>query len=369
MKDDSARDKAIEKLVSDKLHARSEAPGATCPDAEILAAYVERTLSPRERAGWETHFSGCARCQKHIAQLVKLGEADEAISTAAPSPARGKGFFGLRWAWAAPMLVAVVVAGIWYTGEFRHQLRQTSETGVQLPPPPTAPSKAPETFSAESKKQEAADASRPERQLQVQKNAPRTVVSQNEPGQLEAAGPASAVASGQFRQAPKATTSLEDFDRRENRVAEAPAPPVAAKPDQPATAAMADKLAKTSEGEIAPPSERARLQAEVAGGISQTESASGKAGAAPARCEESSNARDEGHAAASAQSLTVEGPAVGNALSSAKSAEITAGTGGLHYGKGLPEFGNIRQKKSQREIWRVGPRGLIQEARDLVFLD
>ncbi len=348
--------------MSGRLHARREAPGAVCPDAEILAAYVERTLTPRERAGWETHFSSCARCQEHIGQLVKLGEADEAISAAAPSPARRKKLFGLRWAWAAPILVAVVIAGIWTTGEFKHQLKQTSETGVQLPAPPPAPLRAPETSEAESNKKEAADASRPERRLQAQESAPRRDALRNEPAQYEAAGAVGGLTSGQLRQAPKAAVSSEDSGGRENRVAEAPVPPVAAKPDQPEPAAMADRLAKSSEGAIAPPSERARLQEQATGEISQPKSAGVAAAAAPTTREETPNARDEALAAPSTQSVIVAAPAAGNALSATKSMGVTAGSGGFHYAKVMSGLGNIRQKKSPSEIWRVGPHGLIQEA-------
>src|SRR5579859_8079736 len=72
MKDDLARDKAMDKLVAKQLRARLKPGSGSCPDAEILAAYVERTLSARERASCETHLAGCLGCQALVAELVRL---------------------------------------------------------------------------------------------------------------------------------------------------------------------------------------------------------------------------------------------------------------------------------------------------------
>jgi len=142
MKDDSARDKAIDKLLARKLSARLQDEGRACPDAETLAGYVERTLSPAERQTLETHLVACRFCQEQVAELVRLneGDEDEIEEAAKPVPARPRvAWFG--WALAAPALVALLVAGLWYTGEFQPLLRQEGPTTVEGPQPP-APSLA-----------------------------------------------------------------------------------------------------------------------------------------------------------------------------------------------------------------------------------
>jgi hypothetical protein len=136
MKDDSARDKAFDRMMAHKLDARLQDEGRDCPDAEILAAYVERTLSPAERQTWETHLVACRFCQEQVAQLVRLSESDEIEEAAKRAPAKPRVAW-FRWALAAPALVALVVAGLWYTGEFRPLLWQEEPTATKAPQSPT----------------------------------------------------------------------------------------------------------------------------------------------------------------------------------------------------------------------------------------
>jgi len=146
MKDDSARDKAMDKLVSTQLRARLKPGSESCPNAEILAAYVERTLSSRERASCESHLAGCLGCQALVAELVRLSEDDEpvGIQTAAAPSARAATAPRFRWAWAGSALAAVLVVGLWYTGEFQNILQQTPEINRQIQ---VAPANKPPTPS------------------------------------------------------------------------------------------------------------------------------------------------------------------------------------------------------------------------------
>ena len=140
-KDDRIQDKAMEKLVANKLHGQLQPQAAGCPEAETLAAYVDGTLAARERRQWEDHFSTCSRCQEQVATLVRWSEEDEPLERKVVV-ARPRAFAGFRWAWAAPVLLAVFVAGLWYTGEFRSRLRQTQETSLETPrsgPAPATP--------------------------------------------------------------------------------------------------------------------------------------------------------------------------------------------------------------------------------------
>jgi carboxypeptidase family protein/photosynthesis system II assembly factor YCF48-like protein len=142
MKDESARDKAIEKVLAEKLRARA-APGNGCPDAEIIAAYFERSLAPKERLRWEGHFDSCAQCQHRIAALVRMDEAGEASLThpSAKPVVQPRKTFALRWAWAAPLLLVVLVAGLWYTGELGPVLNRHTETRAPAPQPAAGPAK------------------------------------------------------------------------------------------------------------------------------------------------------------------------------------------------------------------------------------
>jgi hypothetical protein len=136
MEDSSRPDKRIEKLIGNRLRAQLEAGGADCPEAETLAAFVEKTLARGERESLQLHLAGCARCQEQVAELVRLSEAaePERVRALAPVPTRKIAWF--RWALAAPALVALVVAGLWYTGEFRPLLKQQPQPALQAPPPP-----------------------------------------------------------------------------------------------------------------------------------------------------------------------------------------------------------------------------------------
>jgi hypothetical protein len=135
MKDDSARDKAIEKLLARRLGARLRDEGRDCLDAETLAAYVERTLAPAERQACETHLIDCRICQEQVAELVRLNESDEMEETARPVRAKPRSVWS-RWALAAPALVALVIAGLWQTGELQKFLKQEEPATVQAPPSP-----------------------------------------------------------------------------------------------------------------------------------------------------------------------------------------------------------------------------------------
>src|SRR5208283_4347107 len=61
------RDQQFDRALA--RHLRSASPDAACPDAEILAAYHERSLSLEEMARWKAHIASCLRCQETLALL------------------------------------------------------------------------------------------------------------------------------------------------------------------------------------------------------------------------------------------------------------------------------------------------------------
>ena len=133
----------MDDLIAARLRAGLNAGGAECPEAEILAAFVERTLTPRERTNFENHLASCARCQEGVAGLVRLSEADPATGIRAAAAARAARPFAFQWAWAGTALAVMLLAGIWITDEYQTGLRQREAARIQAPQPlpkePAAP--------------------------------------------------------------------------------------------------------------------------------------------------------------------------------------------------------------------------------------
>ena len=59
----------------------------TCPDAAVLAAYLDGTLASGDRATLEAHAADCSRCALQLATIVRL-EDEARESRPAPAPAR-----------------------------------------------------------------------------------------------------------------------------------------------------------------------------------------------------------------------------------------------------------------------------------------
>lgn len=66
-------DKAMGGLLRRSL-ARDTAASKDCPQADILAAYYERSLDAEETSHCELHFSQCARCRQLLAAMVRANE-------------------------------------------------------------------------------------------------------------------------------------------------------------------------------------------------------------------------------------------------------------------------------------------------------
>jgi hypothetical protein len=117
--------------------AGSAARRASCPDAETLAAYHERSLLPEEMNSSKEHIVSCAHCQELLAHLeltdkipLSVNEKEEvlskmdgrhavteeefatlprpAVAREGPRAARLSG--GVRWRWLAP--ASAIAAGL-----------------------------------------------------------------------------------------------------------------------------------------------------------------------------------------------------------------------------------------------------------------
>jgi hypothetical protein len=152
--DERLKDEAIARRLGnllDRMPAKSE---SACPDAEILAAYYERSLQPDEIAQWEGHFASCARCRKSLAAIaaaveapILAGEATSstgdattaavagsATRTTKPAPPRR---FDWRVRWLAPALGMAAVLVVWF---------------AMRPPLGTLKTNSPQTYIAQAPK-------------------------------------------------------------------------------------------------------------------------------------------------------------------------------------------------------------------------
>jgi hypothetical protein len=70
------RERNFEKALARNLRSEHPANAAThaCPDAELLAAYHERSLSLEEAISWKEHIAGCSQCQQLLAHLEATDE-------------------------------------------------------------------------------------------------------------------------------------------------------------------------------------------------------------------------------------------------------------------------------------------------------
>lgn len=141
VKDDAAEEKALGKIIAGKLREQLQSEPSGCPDVEILSAYFERTLSASERMVCESHLMTCPRCQLFVAELARLSEADERpVIVGEPEIAvEEETGWRFRLAWVAPVLVILIVGGVWYAEKIRNYIRPPEETTMEEPTPAATP--------------------------------------------------------------------------------------------------------------------------------------------------------------------------------------------------------------------------------------
>ncbi len=91
---------------------RGRAAGA-CPDATVLAAYADGSLTADERADLELHAADCPACVETLSVLASLDEGEPARASRrwwAVAPVT-------RWGWLVPVATAVLVVAVWIRTE------------------------------------------------------------------------------------------------------------------------------------------------------------------------------------------------------------------------------------------------------------
>jgi len=267
------REPQFERALARHLRESSD---AACADAEILAAYHERTLSLEEMAKWKEHIAACARCQEALA-LVEESEGVEAedwkkegvvvrqeqdlavakrVITAASAPVplekalKGKKAVlealkkrpGAQWKWILPVGAIAASVIVWIgVHEVRDQEKESSaavETAQNRPP---AGLQGVPADKVEEKRQEAESAKKMTRDqtkefAEPRAAAPAPAPTSGETGRIDEASRASKMV------APGAKEELDAKSKKDAQVTtgfgqgDGTAAPAAAPPPAPAGA-------------------------------------------------------------------------------------------------------------------------------------
>jgi hypothetical protein len=102
---DAEPDAAFERLIARGLAGEADASGVACPDADLLAAWFDHSLSSAEADRIEAHTSSCSHCLQILGDLAR---SEPAVTRAAPLPAPAKPWHW-HWRWLVPLATAAVV--------------------------------------------------------------------------------------------------------------------------------------------------------------------------------------------------------------------------------------------------------------------
>src|SRR5579863_4010199 len=147
---DGERDKPAADLLRRALASRAGAPDSDigpCPDPEILAAYMERSLDADEAARYNLHFSQCVRCREQLAAMVRSGEFSGAVDEKRARPlVAGQNW---DWRWLAPATAMILFVAI--VAVFRpthYPAEQAPKLSVAMNEPAPLPAAPPENMIA-----------------------------------------------------------------------------------------------------------------------------------------------------------------------------------------------------------------------------
>jgi hypothetical protein len=136
----------VPKPIVDAL-AREAAPGAH-PAADVLTAFVERTLTGGEQQRVTDHLARCSECREIVflagnASEEPVAQEQELVAAVRVSPAAAISALPLRWAprllWAVPVAAALLVGGflVWQPSTaVRPETQLASKAMSPAPEPP-----------------------------------------------------------------------------------------------------------------------------------------------------------------------------------------------------------------------------------------
>ncbi len=160
---DAERDAAFDRLIARGLAGEADASGVACPDADLLAAWFDHSLSSAEADRVEAHASSCSHCQQILGDLAR---SEPAVTRAAPLPAPARPWHW-HWRWLVPLATAAIVVVV-----AQRTLRAPggeAPGGAPVPPglaqPQSAAAEAREPAAPQRSVGEMADAVRPAEQV------------------------------------------------------------------------------------------------------------------------------------------------------------------------------------------------------------
>jgi hypothetical protein len=127
----------LPKIVRERL---AQVPAGPHPDPDLLNAFAEHTLAPRERSLVMAHVSACQECRQLIS-LAALPLRDSELSPPPPAPA-GRWFAWSYMRWSGAVAAVLLVASIALI--FQQQWKQPALT------PATSPAVTAKVESAEA---------------------------------------------------------------------------------------------------------------------------------------------------------------------------------------------------------------------------
>jgi hypothetical protein len=140
------RDADMDRLLRAVLKPASHAQAGECPEAGMMAAYVEGSVSPQEQAALDQHFVQCGRCQE---ALAVLGRDVPQTEKAAPRVRWFEWVTGPRLRWLVPITAVATVAAFFLAtrpliapGGLTPPAEVTQMAQATPPPVPPPPSAA-----------------------------------------------------------------------------------------------------------------------------------------------------------------------------------------------------------------------------------
>jgi hypothetical protein len=102
---DAERHAAFDRLITRGLAKEDDASGVACPDADLLAAWFDHSLSSVEADRIEAHASSCSHCQQVLGDLAR---SEPEVTRAAPLPAPARPW-NWHWRWLVPLATVALV--------------------------------------------------------------------------------------------------------------------------------------------------------------------------------------------------------------------------------------------------------------------
>lgn len=226
MNTDRQRDADLDRMLRATLGPGDAGGDGACPDAGLMASFVEGGVSAQERTALETHFASCHRCQDALAILARDGQAEFPEQRAA-APSRS-------WLWRGHLHWLIPVTAASALVVYIASKPAIAPNVVPTPPPDSTqvaalPRQAPEPATvlqtptgAAAEKREARAAPAPADELPrggAAMPAARQPGESSQPQRMAAAAPVPAAPMPKSEKAKPAQAEAEAADRVAGNVA------------------------------------------------------------------------------------------------------------------------------------------------------